>query len=79
MKRWVVINTAGSGYSQKYPPTLTFFKRYRDAEKFLRGKIKEWLKGQTYFDSIKEFLESNCITHFETNEGEFFLEEVNFE
>ncbi len=78
MKRWVVISTAGSGYTQKYPPEMKFFKRYRDAEKYLRGIIKAWLKGQDYFDSIKEFLESNCITNFELNEH-FFLEEVVFE
>ena len=79
MKRWVVISTAGSGYSQKYAPDLTFFKRFRDAEKYLRGMIKEWLKGQTYFDSIKEFLESNCITDFEIRGEHFFLDEVKFE
>lgn len=79
MKRWVVISTAGSGYTQKYPPEMTFFKRYRDAEKYLRGKIKAWLKGQDYFDSIKEFLEHNCITNFEIMGEHFFLEEVVFE
>ncbi len=79
MKRWIVIETAGSGYSQKCSPPLTFFKRFADAEKYLRGKIKTYLKDQTYYDSIKEFLASNCITNFETNEGEFFLEQVVFE
>lgn len=79
MKRWVVINTAGSGYTQKYSPPMTFFKRYADAEKYLRAKIKEYLESQSYYCSIKEFLASNCITQFETNEGEFFLEEVVFE
>jgi hypothetical protein len=90
MKRWVVILTAGSGYNQKYAPPLTFFKRFRDAEKYLRGKIKKQIEhnikareqgrgwgGSAY--TIKEFLESNCITQFDTNEGEFFLEEVVFE
>ena len=79
MKRWVVINTAGSGYSQKSAPPMTFFKRFADAEKYLRGKIKTFLKDQTYYDSIKEFLEHNCLHNFETNEGEFFLEQVVFE
>ena len=85
MKRWVVILTAGSGYTQKYAPPMTFFKRFADAEKYLRAKIKEYLKNQTYwtkrvsYDSIKEFLEHNCITDFETNEGQFFLEQVVFE
>ena len=79
MKRWVVILTAGSGYTQKYAPPLKFFKRYRDAEKYLRGEIKKYLESQSYYCSIKEFLASNCITQFETNEGEFFLEEVVFE
>lgn len=79
MKRWVVILTVGSGYSQKYAPPLTFFKRFADAEKYLRAKIKEYLASQSYYCSIKEFLASNCITQFETNEGEFFLEQVVFE
>jgi len=79
MKRWVVISTAGSGYTQKYAPEMTFFKRYRDAEKYLRGIIKAWLKEQDYFDSIKEFLESTCITDFEIRGEHFFLEEVVFE
>ena len=79
MKRWVVIETAGSGYSQKCSPPLTFFKRFADAEKYLRGKIKTYLKDQTYYDSIKEFLEHHCLYQFETNEGEFFLEQVVFE
>ena len=81
MKRWVVIETVGSGYNQKYAPPLIFFKRFRDAEKYLRGKIKAFidLERQTYYDTIKEFLESNCLYNFETNEGEFFLEEVVFE
>tara|TARA_R110001632_G_scaffold1825_1_gene8059 strand:+ start:307 stop:546 length:240 start_codon:yes stop_codon:yes gene_type:complete len=79
MKRWVVIETAGSGYTQKYAPPLTFFKRYADAEKYLRAKIKKYLESHSYYCSIKEFLASNCITQFETNEGEFFLEEVVFE
>ena len=79
MKRWVVMLTVGSGYTQKYPPEMTFFKRRADAEKYLRGKIKAWLKRQDYYDSIKEFLESNCITAFETNEGEYWLEQVVFE
>jgi len=79
MKRWVVIETVGSGYNQKYAPPLTFFKRFRDAEKYLRGKIKKHLERQTYYDTIKEFLTHHCIYNFETNEGEFFLEEVVFE
>lgn len=79
MKRWVVIETVGSGYTQKYAPPVSLFKRRADAEKYLRGKIKTFLKNQTYYDSIKEFLEHHCITQFDTNEGEFFLEEVNFE
>ena len=79
MKRWVVIETAGSGYTQKYAPPLTFFKRFADAEKYLRGKIKTFLKNQTYYDSIKEFLEHHDLFQFETNEGEFFLEQVEFE
>jgi len=83
MKRWVVINTAGSGYSQKCSPPLTFFRRFADAEKYLRGKIKKYLKEQSYktryYDSIKEFLNHNDLHSFETNEGEFFLEQVAFE
>tara|TARA_R100000951_G_scaffold86765_3_gene74484 strand:+ start:676 stop:948 length:273 start_codon:yes stop_codon:yes gene_type:complete len=90
MKRWVVILTAGSGYSQKYSPPLTFFKRFADAEKYLRAKIKKQVEynikarvtgrgwgGSAY--TIKEFLESNDLFQFETNEGEFFLEQVVFE
>tara|TARA_Y100000004_G_C8666173_1_gene307305 strand:+ start:253 stop:501 length:249 start_codon:yes stop_codon:yes gene_type:complete len=77
--RWIVINTVGSGYTQKYAPEVLFYKRYSDAEKYLRGRIKEYLKSQSYYCSIKEFLASNCITQFETNEGEFFLEQVSFE
>ncbi len=90
MKRWVVILTAGSGYSQKYSPPLTFFKRFRDAEKYLRAEIKKQIdfEKERYanglgftpsFDSIKEFLEYRDLFQFETNEGEFFLEQVVFE
>jgi len=89
MKRWVVIKTAGSGYTQKYAPPVALFKRYADAEKYLRGKIKKQVefnlkcqaegRGWGGPQTIKEFLESNCITHFDTNEGEFFLEQVVFE
>jgi len=79
MKRWVVIETVGSGYNQKYAPPLTFFKRFRDAEKYLRGKIKKHLEQNSYYCSIKEFLQSHDLYQFETNEGEFFLEQVVFE
>tara|TARA_R110001592_G_scaffold152744_4_gene380469 strand:+ start:931 stop:1200 length:270 start_codon:yes stop_codon:yes gene_type:complete len=89
MKRWVVILTAGSGYSQKYAPPLTFFKKKADAIKHLRNRIKDYIDhwrescerygGKMPFQSIKQFLEHNCITQFETNEGEFFLEEAVFE
>jgi len=89
MKRWVVILTAGSGYNQKYAPPLTFFKRFRDAEKYLREKIKKQVefnlkcraegRGWGGARTIKEFLESNDLYQFDTNEGEFFLEQVVFE
>ena len=79
MKRWVVINTAGSGYSQKYAPDLTFFKRLRDAKKYLRDKIKAFVSRHAYYDSIKEFLSVNDIYDFEINGDHFFLNEVNFE
>lgn len=79
MKRWVVINTAGSGYTQKYAPPMTFFKRKADAIKYLRNKIKVFIEEDYVEETIKEFLELNCITNFETNEGEFFLEQVVFE
>ena len=90
MKRWVVILTAGPGYSQKYSPPLTFFKRFADAEKYLREKIKKQVEynikareqGRGWGGSartIKEFLEYNDLFQFETNEGEFFLEQVVFE
>lgn len=80
MKRWVVITTAGDCYTQKYPPETFFFKTKRHAEDFLRSRIKTFLGlNITNVKTIKEFLEFNCITHFETNEGEFFLKEVDFE
>ena len=80
MKRWLVIITAGSGYNQKYPPDTLFFKTKRHAEGFLRSKIKTFVGlNITHLKTISEFLESNCITHFETNEGEFFLKEVDIE
>ena len=90
MKRWVVIETVGSGYTQKYAPPITFFKRFADAEKYLRAKIKKqidfekerYAKGKGHrpsFDSIKEFLEHRDLYQFETIEGEFFLEQVVFE
>ena len=46
MKRWVITLTAGAGYSQKYPPTVWLFKRRADAIKFLRQKIKHYLKSE---------------------------------
>ena len=86
MKRWVVILTVGSGYTQKYPPSLTFFKKKSDAIKYLRKEIKDYIEswrescerygGRMPFESIKQFLESNCITRFETHVGEFWLEQV---
>lgn len=80
MKRWLVIITAGSGYTQKYPPETLFFKTKRHAEDFLRSKIKTFVGlNITHLKTISEFLESNCITHFDTNEGEFFLKQVEFE
>jgi hypothetical protein len=89
MKRWAVIETVGSGYNQKYAPDLTFFKRFRDAEKYLREKIKKQVefnlkcraegRGWGGPQTIKEFLESNDLNQFDTNEGEFFLEQVVFE
>tara|TARA_R110000782_G_scaffold82309_4_gene161899 strand:+ start:1151 stop:1426 length:276 start_codon:yes stop_codon:yes gene_type:complete len=91
MKRWVVIQTVGSGYTQKYAPPMVFFKRFADAEKYLRAKIKEQIdfekeryakdnhRHRPSFDSIKEFLEHRDLYQFETIEGEFFLEQVVFE
>ena len=89
MNRWVVINTAGSGYSQKYAPPLTFFKKKADAIKYLRNRIKDYIEhwrescerygGRMPFESIKQFLEHNSIERFETSEGEFWLEQVVFE
>lgn len=79
MKRWVVIETVGCGYNQKYAPPLTFFKKKADAIKYLRNKIKEHLESQTYYDSIKEFLQHHDIYNFETNHGEFWLEQEEFE
>lgn len=78
MKRWVVMLTVGSGYTQKYPPSLTFFKKKADAIKYLRKEIKAYIKDINGFGyaSIKQFLEHNCITRFETNVGEFWLEQV---
>tara|TARA_R110000751_G_scaffold241394_1_gene341854 strand:- start:55 stop:327 length:273 start_codon:yes stop_codon:yes gene_type:complete len=90
MKRWVVIKTAGSGYTQKDSPNLTFFKRFADAEKYLRAKIKDQVESNIKAKeqgrgwggdalTIKEFLEHCDLYQFETNEGEFFLEQVVFE
>ena len=82
MKRWVVIETESSGYTQKDSPNLTFFKGFGDADKYLRVKINKYIECVSsgyYYDSIEEFLVGNCITQFETNEGKFFLEEVVFE
>lgn len=73
---WVVINTAGQGYTQKYAPELTFFKKKADAIKFLRSKIKVFIQEDYVGTTIIEFLRLNCITNFETNEGEFWLEQV---
>ena len=88
MKRWVVINTAGQGYTQKYAPPLTFFKKKTDAIKYLRARIKEYLeedeKAKGHYGTIKTFIQwngyqGNFPIQFETNEGEFFLEQVEFE
>lgn len=86
MKRWVVMLTVGSGYTQKYPPNLTFFQRRTDAVKYLRSEIKNHIEywqevrkkfgGRMPYESIKQFLEHNCITRFETHVGEFWLEQV---
>lgn len=91
MKRWVITLTAGAGCSQKYPPTVWLFKRKADAVRFLRKKIKhylksEWERWETYHRgwrpnhiTIKDFLQTYCIENFDTNEGEFWLEQVVFE
>ena len=79
MNRWIVIETVGSGYNQKYAPPVSLFKKKSDAIKYLRSKIKKHIEQNSYYCSIKEFLQSHCITQFETNEGEFWLEQVVFE
>ena len=52
-----------------------------DAIKYLRKEIKAYIEDINGFGyaSIKQFLEHNCITRFETNVGEFWLEKVVFE
>lgn len=79
MKRWLVIITVGSGYTQKYAPDTFFFKTKRHAEDFLRSKIKTFVLSHLYYDSIKEFLSVNDIYDFEINGEHFFLKEVEFE
>ena len=87
--RWIVINTVGYGHTQKFCPHVTFFRDALSAHKFLLSKIKEHLDkeeelyerygGHRPLQSIKQFLENNCITQFETNDGLFFLERVRFD
>lgn len=89
MTRWIVINTVGYGHTQKFCPHVTIFRYRLDAIKYLRSQIKihldqeeelyEKYGGHRPPQSIKEFLENNCITEFETNKGLFFLEQVSFE
>ena len=61
MKRWVITLTAGAGYSQKYPPTVWLFKRRTDAIKFLRQKIKHYLKSEWEMGKISLGLEATPL------------------
>ena len=83
MNRWVVILTAGSGYTQKYPPNLTFFKKKADAIKYLRKEIKAYVncESQLFYKSVKDFINQHSYDgktpyRFDTNVGEFWLEQV---
>jgi|9_EtaG_2_1085328.scaffolds.fasta_scaffold91292_2 hypothetical protein len=87
--RWVITLTAGAGCSQKYPPGVWVFNRKADAISFLRAKISKYIKDQwqTYntwnrghrphHRTIKDFLQSNYIENFDTNEGEFWLDKID--
>tara|TARA_R100000329_G_scaffold150420_2_gene143305 strand:- start:523 stop:810 length:288 start_codon:yes stop_codon:yes gene_type:complete len=87
---WVVVNTVGDGYSQKYSPPIKVFKRKADAIKYLRGKIKKMIdddkervargyRSYPTYESVAEYIRCNDNFPWElkdTNEGDFWLDRI---